>query len=556
MTAGPRAWRSWAPRSTAPPTVARSATGLTGADRLVAEYLGDEVLGRIPPPEREFLVRTSVLETLTSPLCDAVLGATGSHAVLEDLTASGNIFVAGFDDGGTSYRYHHLWRELLLAELRTKQYADESELRRRAASWLDAHGLVDDAARQLLAAGDRRQAAALLTREIGACVIGGRAATLRRWLGWFDAEEIRTDPGLTLLAVWVASLDADIEGLRHWLACLDGFPADELLPDGTTLRVGRAAVEVLTGHSGTTASALAADVILELGPDGNAWWTTARLLGVLARHANGEIEDPEAAFGDVARDVTDPAVLGVATAHRAILAARAHRVADAGLLAAQAAETITAAGLADYPMVGIVHAATAFAAALAGDGDTARHAAIRTEGLLERAAALSGRGHVHVNLVLAETWLHLDELGPRARDCGSRRNGSSGNPTPWCWPAGRTSWRDGSRVGNDGAASAELTIAERRVLEQLPTHQSLREIAELFFVSRNTVKTQTISVYRKLGVSNRSDAVVRARELGLLERAGDVTPRGAEVPPAASAVRWWGQPPAGTFDDWSSGMIA
>ena len=495
------------------------ATGLTGADRLVAEYLGDEVLSRIPPTEREFLVRTSVLETLTSPLCDAVLGATGSHAVLEDLTASGNIFVAGFDDGGTWYRYHHLWRELLLAELRTKQYADESELRRRAASWLDAHGLVDDAARQLLAAGDRRPAAALLTREIGACVIGGRAATLRRWLGWFDAEEVRTDPGLTLLAVWVASLGADVEGLRHWSACLDDFPTDEVLTDGTTLGVGRVAVEVLTGHGGTTASVRAADLIIELGPEGNPWWTTARLIGVLARQANGEIEDPDAALGDVARDVTsDPAVLGVTTAHRAILAARAHRVADAGALAAQAVETVSAAGLGDYPMVGIVHAAHAFAAAHAGDGDTARHAAIRTEGLLERAAALSGRGHVHVNLVLAETWLHLDQLGPartRLRIAAERLVQQPDAVVLAGWAdelAGRLT------LGNVGGASAELTIAERRILEQLPTHQSLREIAELFFVSRNTVKTQTISVYRKLGVSNRSDAVVRARELGLLER--------------------------------------
>ncbi len=63
----------------------------------------------------------------------------------------------------------------------------------------------------------------------------------------------------------------------------------------------------------------------------------------------------------------------------------------------------------------------------------------------------------------------------------------------------------------------ELTNAEMRVLEQLPTHRSLEEIGEHLYVSRNTVKTHTLSIYRKLGVSSRGDAVARARELALID---------------------------------------
>jgi len=63
-----------------------------------------------------------------------------------------------------------------------------------------------------------------------------------------------------------------------------------------------------------------------------------------------------------------------------------------------------------------------------------------------------------------------------------------------------------------------LTAAELRLLPLLTTHLSFREIAEQLYVSRNTVKTQAISVYRKLNVSSRSEAIARARELGLVEQ--------------------------------------
>ena len=73
----------------------------------------------------------------------------------------------------------------------------------------------------------------------------------------------------------------------------------------------------------------------------------------------------------------------------------------------------------------------------------------------------------------------------------------------------------------EGRAGA-LTPAELRLLPLLATHHSFREIGEQLHISRNTVKTQAISVYRKLGVSSRSDAIERAVELGLLDAAGVV----------------------------------
>ena len=75
-----------------------------------------------------------------------------------------------------------------------------------------------------------------------------------------------------------------------------------------------------------------------------------------------------------------------------------------------------------------------------------------------------------------------------------------------------------SKAHRSGAAGASaLTAAELRLLPLLATHLSLPEIARELFLSRNTIKTQANSIYRKLGASTRSQAVARARELGLLE---------------------------------------
>ena len=75
-----------------------------------------------------------------------------------------------------------------------------------------------------------------------------------------------------------------------------------------------------------------------------------------------------------------------------------------------------------------------------------------------------------------------------------------------------------------GGAGSGLTRAELRLLPLLSTHLSFREIGERLFVSRNTIKTQAISVYRKLGVSSRSDAIARAAELGLVDGSGSRAP--------------------------------
>ena len=71
-----------------------------------------------------------------------------------------------------------------------------------------------------------------------------------------------------------------------------------------------------------------------------------------------------------------------------------------------------------------------------------------------------------------------------------------------------------------GSGVSTLTTAELRVLQLLPTHLSFEQIGARLFISRNTVKTQAISAYRKLGVSSRSEAVERGEALGMIQAPG------------------------------------
>ena len=142
------------------------------------DYLTDEVLSALAPETRDFLVRTSVLGRFTPELCDAVLGREDSAAVLAELARS-NMFLVALDARGEWYRYHHLFGELLQLELGRE---DAAELRRRAAAWCRAQGLVEDAIEYAAAAGDAETVAELLV-ETPSRVHLGRADRTVSWLG-------------------------------------------------------------------------------------------------------------------------------------------------------------------------------------------------------------------------------------------------------------------------------------------------------------------------------------------------------------------------------------
>src|SRR5262249_7712897 len=122
----------------------RAAVSFSGHDRFIREYVEAEFLARLPGHKRAFLTRTAVLERMSGPLCEAVLELPGSAIMLEELARS-NLLLVPLDRRGQWYRYHHLFRDMLLAELQRQEPGLMPELRRRAAGWCLANELPEEA---------------------------------------------------------------------------------------------------------------------------------------------------------------------------------------------------------------------------------------------------------------------------------------------------------------------------------------------------------------------------------------------------------------------------
>ena len=136
--------------------------GFSGDDRYVSEYFRLEVMSRLPKREAQFVMRTAVLDTMSGPLCDAVLGTRGSARTLAALERS-NRFVVPLDHRGEKYRYHHLFRQLLQIELERTEPESIAELNRRAMAWCTTHGQPEAAIRFGQAANATEEVAKLVS---------------------------------------------------------------------------------------------------------------------------------------------------------------------------------------------------------------------------------------------------------------------------------------------------------------------------------------------------------------------------------------------------------
>ncbi|MGB3686391.1 MAG: LuxR C-terminal-related transcriptional regulator [Ornithinimicrobium sp.] len=171
--------------------------GFAGDDRLVGEYLTQEVLRSVDPHVRSFLLRTSVLETLSPDLCDAVTGQAGSRAVLAELVER-CIFTTEVEGRPGEFCYHHLFADLLRYNLRLEVPNAERDCRRQAASWLLAHGQHRQGVEQLIAADDHPEAFEIIATQGHLLFERGETATLVRGLTVIRDRERQPTPRLLI----------------------------------------------------------------------------------------------------------------------------------------------------------------------------------------------------------------------------------------------------------------------------------------------------------------------------------------------------------------------
>ncbi|HEY1016574.1 MAG TPA: LuxR C-terminal-related transcriptional regulator [Herpetosiphonaceae bacterium] len=191
-------------------------SALSGSHRYIEDYLAEEVLLRQPEPIQRFLLRTSILDQLSGPLCDAVTGEDGGGALLAKLEQA-NLFIMPLDERRRWFRYHQLFAGLLRERLAETDPRLLPELHRRASAWYAAQGLGDAALRHALAAGEIERGVALIEGNARQTLMRGEPATVLAWIARVPEELVLERPRLSALKAWALLLQLQMPGIEPYL---------------------------------------------------------------------------------------------------------------------------------------------------------------------------------------------------------------------------------------------------------------------------------------------------------------------------------------------------
>ncbi|HEU4422679.1 MAG TPA: LuxR C-terminal-related transcriptional regulator [Pilimelia sp.] len=502
---------------------------IAGSAAFIVDYLREEVLLRESPETAQFLVRTAPLGHLSGALCDAVLGSEGSAARLADLESRG-LFVVPVDSDRAWYRYQPLFAEMLVAELRLREPAEETRTHLRAAAWYEEQGLGEAAISHAIAGEDRVTAARLVATYAEPYLNTGRLLTVGDWLRSL-ADATESYPPLPGIAGWIWALSGDAARAQECLLAAErALLADE---EGEWVDVPSSGLPSLVSGFVLLRAGLApygveqmlvdARKALDLEPPGRVYHPVASALVGIAEMLNGDLAAATVALERAAHFARERQrmMASVALAELSLIAAEQHDWIAAESCAAEALAIIEAGNLADYPTSTAAYVAMAKAAVHRRD---AREARRYTDDALRRYARPSPAAlpwfAAQIGIALGRVLFDLDDYpATRRKVFEVRRHLARLSVHGVLGTQHRQLVRDIARHSRDPGPSGVLTItpAETRVLRLLPTHLTLTEIADALFVSRNTVKTQVASLYGKLTAANRDEAVRTAKDLGLID---------------------------------------
>ena len=500
----------------------RPPTTVSGDDRYVADYLYRESLVNLPEHHQRFLRRTAVLGTLSAPLCDAILEAHDSQLVLAELDAS-NVFIVPLDRSRGWYRYHALYREFLLGELRRLESQAVPELQSRAASWFEAQGSTAMAIELLLdQPAERARTARLVAATALPSYQSGQLATVQRWMRAIGDPAIEAYPPLAVLAGWVMALSGQPTEAARWASKLEHISYEDVPDDGSaSFESARAMLRSAMCADGPEQALADAELACAAEPSWSPWRDQALQLLGEARLLVGDVPGAVTALSEgaaIASATGNAEGLVSCAAELALLAMDDGRWGEAEAHVTASLAAIDERHMYDYSTAVLAFAQAARLALHHGDLAAVRRELTRAMRARPSCTEAIPYLAVRARLQLAKVfWAVADHATAhhllREIDDIRLRRPELGALTEQVDEFHRLVTM--SEQQGDGGGPP-LTPAELRLLPYLQTHLSVREIGERLFVSRNTVSSELGSIYRKLGVSARSDAVVRATQLGLL----------------------------------------
>jgi LuxR family maltose regulon positive regulatory protein len=365
----------------------------------------------------------------------------------------------------------------------------------------------------------------------------GRIETVEEWIGWFDDDELVRYPALAVYKAWLRVLTGRPGEAERWLALADGANSKIPLSDGSdTIEPWVANLRACMMRDGVEqALADASQALNHFSPESG--WRSSALHSRGAAHALlGATDRATDDFTTVietglAADAFEEVYL--AQAHLALLAAKQGAWTEAGQRARAAQVLVDDTGLGDYSTSALAHVATARVALHEARPEDARAAltcAHRLRPMLDHGIPWLT---VEVGLELTRAHLTLADVGAARTILAETERVLELRPHLGSLVEDARELRErvAATSGPDGAWAMSLTGAELRLLPYLATHLTFPGIASRLFVSRNTIKSEAVAVYRKLGVSSRSEAIERAVEVGLLDSSvyrprADFTPEG------------------------------
>ena len=485
-----------------------------GDDCAVAEYVRHEILSDLSAGDRAFLRRSAVLDRLSGEACDAVLARADSGVVLRRLAAS-NVPLAPLDRPQLAFRHHPLVAQALRAELRCVEPALEPELHRRASAWHESAGDFDRAVEHAVAGRETPRVVDLLAERAVADIASGRAAKIDGWLGRLHAGDVAAHPTLAVTAALGRLIAGEHDAAEAWIAAA-------ARRDGTDrVDAGIAVVEAALARDGVERMARDAQRAYDAaGGDGALRAFACLLLGTSCCLA-GDADGAQAHLEEGARTavLAAPLIRALCLAELVLLAAAREDWHEAGELADAARATVERRGLSQEPITALVYAVSAMALTHRGQVDLARRDIDEATSRLDRLPDTARWYGALTRLALSCAELRLSDaqaarqLLSEATRLVRQTDGATGLQA---WVDRGWASADAYAAGAAAGPTA-LTIAELRVLRFLPSHLTFREIAVRLHVSSNTVKTQAHAVYRKLDVTSRSAAVMRARAVGLVD---------------------------------------
>ena len=173
----------------------------SGVNKNVKSYIEEIVLTALPENEIALLLRTSILDRLCGPLCEAVAGTANAAEILKDIQSK-SMFVTGLDEEGYWYRYHHIFAAVLLNMLQTRYPNELQTLHARASQWFLDNNLLSEAVRHAIASERIENTIEIATQAAGSLADEGDLETLESWLQSIYVEDEHQRFHLGLIRVW------------------------------------------------------------------------------------------------------------------------------------------------------------------------------------------------------------------------------------------------------------------------------------------------------------------------------------------------------------------